>query len=130
MHENNLPVFGIITIILIVSRILLNDNTQLIVVVALINLIALLVVIFSITVQTKNRINEKITESGVPLEVKEREKKKLFRRIDCSAYFTLAVVYIFYLSVLCSELGNDIISIIALGLSLSDATVANIGVKE
>ena len=52
--KNNLPVFGIITVILVVFRILLNNNPQLVFVVASINLVALLIVVFAITNRAKN----------------------------------------------------------------------------
>lgn len=123
--KNNLPVFGIITVILIVFRVLLNNNSQLIFVVASINLVALLVVVFSITVQTKTKIAEKITQSGVPKDIRNREKKCLFRSVDCWTYIPLTIIYIAYLVCFCSELGNDIMAIIALGLSLSDSFIAD-----
>jgi len=132
--KNKLPVFGIVTVILIVFRILLNNNSQLIFVVALINLIALLVVIFSISGQAQAKITERIEQSGVPKDIKMREKRIFCQTVDCWAYIPLTIFYIIYLVCLCSELGNDIISIVALGLSLSDSfiadTVANLCVKE
>lgn len=57
--KNNLPVFGIITVILVVFRILLNNNPQLVFVVASINLVALLIVVFAITNRAKTTIAEK-----------------------------------------------------------------------
>lgn len=132
--KNNLPVFGIVTVILIVFRILLNNNTQLVFVVALINLVALLVVVFAITNQAKAKITEKVTRSGVPKDIRKREKKHLCCSVDCWTYIPLTIIYIGYLSYFSSELGNDIISIVALGLSLSDSfiadAVANLCVKE
>ena len=74
--KNNLPVFGIITVILVVFRILLNNNPQLVFVVASINLVALLIVVFAITNRAKTTIAEKITQSGVPKDIEIREKKK------------------------------------------------------
>lgn len=132
--KNNLPVFGIITVILVVFRILLNNNPQLVFVVASINLVALLIVVFAITNRTKTTIAEKITQYGVPKDIEIREKKLFRRCIDCWTYIPLAIIYISYLFCFSSELGNDIISIVALGLSLSDSfianAVANLCVKE
>ena len=132
--KNNLPVFGIITVILVVFRILLNNNPQLVFVVASINLVALLIVVFAITNRAKTTIAEKITQSGVPKDIEIREKKQFRRCIDCWTYIPLAIIYISYLFCFSSELGNDIISIVALGLSLSDSfianAVANLCVKE
>lgn len=132
--KNNLPVFGIITVILVVFRILLNNNPQLVFVVASINLVALLIVVFAITNRAKTTIAEKITQSGIPKDIEIREKKHFRRCIDCWTYIPLAIIYISYLFCFSSELGNDIISIVALGLSLSDSfianAVANLCVKE
>lgn len=132
--KNNLPVFGIVTVILVVFRVLLNNNSQLVFVVASINLVALLVVVFAITNQAKEKITEKITLSGVPKDIRIREKKRLCRCVDCWTYIPLTIIYIGYLFCFSSELGNDIISIVALGLSLSDSfiadAVANLCVKE
>ena len=132
--KNNLPVFGIITVILVVFRILLNNNPQLVFVVASINLVALLIVVFAITNRAKTTIAEKITQSGVPKDIEIREKKHFRRCIYCWTYIPLTIIYISYLFCFSSELGNDIISIVALGLSLSDSfianAVANLCVKE
>ena len=95
--KNNLPVFGIITVILVVFRILLNSNPQLVFVVASINLVALLIVVFAITNRAKTTIAEKITQSGVPKDIEIREKKHFRRCIDCWTYIPLAIIYISYL---------------------------------
>lgn len=131
--KNNIPLFGIIIAILIVFRVLLNNNPQLIFVVASINLIALLIVVFSITVQIKTKITYIIEQSGIPEDIATREKTQICRIVD-GLYIPLAIIYIVYLVSFCSELGNDIISILALGLSLTDSfiadAVANLCVKE
>ena len=124
--KNNLPVFGIITAILLVFRILLNNNQQLVLVISSINLAALLIVVFSITVQIKTKISNKIIQSGVPQDIIKREKKQVCRAVDCYTYIPLAIVYIIYLFFFSCELGNDIISIFALGLSLSDTFISDV----
>ena len=121
--KNNIPIFGIITVILIVFRILLDDNLQLPLVIALINLVALLMVVFSITNQIKIKLIEKTTDSGVPKDIIKREQKNIVLYTDCYPYIALLTFYVIYLFFLCSELGNDIISIAALGLSVSDTFI-------
>lgn len=132
--KNNFPVIGVITVILVAFRILLNNNTQLVFVVASINLVALLVVVFAIINQAKEKITERVTGSGVPKDIRTREKKRLCRCVDHWTYIPLIIIYIGYLFYFSSELGNDIISIVTLGLSLSDSfiadAVANLCVKE
>ncbi len=132
--KNNISVFGVIIAILIVIRVLLNKNPQIVFVVALINLIALLIVVFSITVQIKTIITDKIMQSKVPEDIVKREKRQNYKKVDFCIYIPLLIIYIVYLIYFCSELGNDIISILALGLSLMDSfiadAVANLCIKE
>ena len=92
--KNNLPVFGIITVILVVFRILLNNNPQLVFVLTSINLVALLIVVFAITTRSKTTIAEKITQSGVLKDIEILEKKHFLRCIDCWTYILLAIIYI------------------------------------
>ena len=124
--KNNLPVFGIITAILLAFRILIDNNQQLVLVISLINLAALLMVVLSITDKIKAKISNKIIQSGVPQDIIKREKKQVCRSVDCYTYIPLSIAYIIYLVYFSSELGNDIISIFALGLSLSDTFISDI----
>lgn len=125
MEKNNIPIFGIITAILLVVRILLDSNSQLVIAVASINLVALLLVVYSITDQIRTQVTNKIEKSGVPRDIMERERQQVCRNVYCCAYIPLAIIYVIYLAYFSSQLGNDIISIVALGLSLSDTFVAN-----
>ena len=124
--KNKLPVFAFVTAILFVVRILFNSNSQLTLVIASINLVALLVVVFSILNQIMERISEIIKDSNVPLEVMNREKKDTYKRVFFRTFIPLLVFSILYLVFWCCELANDLISIVALGLSLSDADIAEV----
>ena len=61
---------------------------------------------------------------GVPKEIKLREKRrtKIYTRIF--SYFFYIIICAVYLVFLVSELGNDIVSITSLGLSLIDKSIA------
>lgn len=118
--KNNIPIYGIATIILIVFRCIFNDNEQLMYIIAFINLIALLLVIFSVTEKTKKQIVEKISLSGAPKEICDREVRSSQIVINLVVYIPVLVLYIVYFVWFTSELWNDILSILALGLSLSD----------
>ena len=124
--ENNWPVFGILTTTLLVFRILLNNNQQLVIIISVINLVALFIVVYSITTQIKANLSNKIIQSGIPDDIMDRDKKQAYRRVDCYTYFPLTIFYVIYLFFLSSELGNDIISIIALSLSLSSSFISDV----
>ena len=118
------PFFGIITVILVVVRILLDSNHQLPLVIASMNLVALLMVVYSISKQITTQLLQKAFSSRVPRDIIKREQKVIILRTNCFTYIPLLILYIIYLFFLCSELGNDIISIASLGLSLSDTLIS------
>lgn len=118
--KNNIPIFGILMLILIILRFLFNDNPQLIAVVASINLAALLIVLFSLTTRIKERGIKKIERMGTVKHFVSRSCKQFRLLIDCGIYIPYGVASIIYLLCFKCELGNDVISIIALCLSLSD----------
>lgn len=123
--KNNVAVYGIIIALLLSFRILIDKNDQLLLFVAAINIVALLVVVSSITSNAKAIIKKKITLSGVPDAIVAREVKIGHRRIDYYTYIPLVIICLAYLFFIHSELGNDIISIVALGLSLTDSFISN-----
>ncbi len=118
--KNNIPLFTVIMVILVILRCLFNNNPQLVVIIAGINLTALLIVLFSITAQLKKRGTEKITRIGAVNHFVKRDNKHFRRAIDCGVYIPYAFISSIYLLYFKCELGNDIISIVALCLSLSN----------
>ena len=122
---NKFPIYGIITALLIVFRCILNNNPQLVIVVAVINLIALLIVVFDVTSKIKTGFSSRIQQTGVPDDIVTREAKRIKKRIDCIVYIPLLVVYIVYPIFWVSNLGNDVITIIALCISLSDSYIVD-----
>lgn len=128
--KNNLPVFGIIMALLIVFRCLTEKSAYLTKTVAIINLVALLIVVFSITIQIKERLVEKIEQSGIPQEISRREKRVVQKRIDCITYIPFCIVAVTYVIFWSSGMFNDIISIVALCLSLSDTYIIEMVVSN
>lgn len=121
--KNNLPVFGIIMALLIVFRCLTEKSVYLTETIAIINLVALLIVVFSITFQIKKELVEKIEQFGIPQEISRREKTAVRKRIDCITYIPFGIIAVIYVVFWASGMFNDIISIIALCLSLSDTYI-------
>lgn len=123
--KNQTSTFVIITALLIAFRCLLNDSGRLVFANALVNVVAILLVFLSITEQIIEKTHNRIDDMGIPKEIECREKrrKKIYTRI-CS-YSFYAIIVAVYLLFLVSELGNDIVSIASLGLSLIDKGIAN-----
>ncbi len=108
---------GVLIILLIPLRIIFNYNEQLLYIVACINIFALFVVLHTILRNSRNKIIRYIRSFPDQLVVRER------RKINCMfgfVYILIFITYIVYLKAFCSECSNDIISILALGLSLFD----------
>lgn len=118
------------TIFLIIVRCILNANSNLLLVVALLNLLALSVVILSIVDQAKKEIIKKAKESRAPKELVAREKKITIRKMYILTSVIFLVCSSLYLFFGLSELGNDIIAIISLGISLVDLSISNLIVKH
>ncbi len=103
----------------------MNDSDRLVFANALVNVVAILLVFLSITEQIIEKIYNRMDNMGIPDEIKLREKKrkKICTRIFSYSFYAIIVaVYLFFLV---SELGNDIVSITSLGLSLIDKSIAN-----
>lgn len=123
--KNNFPIFGIIVALLIIFRWLIADSEYLVQAIAIINLLAFLIVILSITIQIKKALVEKIRKSNVPQDISFREIKTVQKTIDWFTYAPLVPACIVYFIAFASPFGNDIISIVALCLSLSDTYIIN-----
>lgn len=117
--------FVIITALLIAFRYLLNNSDQLVFANALVNVVAILLVFLSITAQIIKKTHKRIDDMGIPKEIKFREKKRTKTYARICSYSFYAILVACYLLFLVSELGNDIVSITSLGLSLIDKSIAN-----
>ena len=118
--KNKFQTIAIITLILIVLRCMVEANPQCTLIVSGINVAALLFVVYLITEQIQAGTIDKIKEFHIPEQIEKREITGIKRKIGLCVYLPFAVLSVGYLVFLSSGLGNDIISIIALGLSLCD----------
>ena len=129
MNTHNF-VFILFTAFLILLRCVLNSFPHLLVIVALLNLLAMGVVIFTIVDQTRKKVLKKSKESRAPKELVIREQTRLIRKIYAVATLMFIVSSASYLIFAISELGNDIIAILSLGLSLIDSYISDNIVKH
>lgn len=128
--KNYTPLFTILISMLIFLRIISNESENLVYIISILNFIALLIVFFSIAEKIKTTIHEKIAASKVPKDIIEREIKTAYRKINIITYVPISIIIVIYFGYLASELGNDIISIISLGLSLVSSNIVEIVVKK
>lgn len=85
------PVIIAIMGLLILVRVLINDNDNTVTIIAGINSVALLVVIVSITEQIKTKIKRKLDKSGNPKPIIQREIKVKGRWISFISYSIIVV---------------------------------------
>ena len=114
----------IIIFLLIPVRIMFDTNEKILYIVASINLVALYIVINSILIRIKKNFFSTI--EAYPQQIANREKQKVNKRINLLCYGSLMTIYIIYMCFFCSGMMNDVISILSLGLSLSDDEVVNL----
>lgn len=106
--------------LLIIFRCLTEKSTHLVEFIAIINLIALLIVIYSILVQIKEGLVKRIEAFQIPNAIALREKNSISKRLDFIVYIPFGLLSILYVIFFPSALLNDIITIVALCLSVSD----------
>lgn len=118
--KNKLSILGILMALLIIFRCLTEKSTHLVEFIAIINLIALLIVIYSILVQIKEGLVKRIEAFQIPNAIALREKNSISKRLDFIVYIPFGLLSILYVIFFPSALLNDIITIVALCLSVSD----------
>lgn len=128
--NRNISVLSIAIAIIIVLRWIFNDSGKLLYIVAGINIVAITFVLYTIIEKVVNGIINRIRKSNVPLQIIEREQKRVKLKIWGWNIVIIVVAIIMYFSFGCSNLGNDIISILALGLSILDDEIVNIIIEN
>ena len=97
--------------LLIIFRCLTEKSTHLVEFIAIINLIALLIVIYSILVQIKEGLVKRIEAFQIPNAIALREKNSVSKRLDFIVYIHLAFspsyYVIFFPSALLNEHNNN-----------------------
>lgn len=124
--KDEAPIIWISTVGLIVVRIMMNKIAEVDLVVGIINIVALLAVVSIVVQRIVSKVQTAIEDSGVPFEIRSREKNNAIRKLERIVYVPLFVFVMIYLVCWKSGLGNDIISIASLGLSLTDVTIVDV----
>ncbi len=106
--------------IIIMLRTIFDSNKNLIYIVAGINIVAIVFVIYTIIEKIVYNVIKRIQESGIPEQIMSREIAGAQYRIWFWSVVISAGLIVLYLTYWCSNLGNDIISILALGISVLD----------
>lgn len=118
--NKNISVLSIAIVIIIFLRCILNDNDNIIYIVAGINVVAIIFVVYTIIEKILNNIIDKIKKSKVPEQILNREIASTQVKIWGWSIVIGVIVILVYFWKWCSGLGNDIISILALGISVLD----------
>ena len=124
--KDEAPIIWILTVGLIIVRIMMNKIAEVDLVVAIINIVALLGVVLIVVRKIVSKVQTAIEDSGVPIEKKKKKKNAAIRKLEWIVYAPLLLFVMIYLVFWKSGLGNDIISIVSLGLSLTDVTVVDV----
>lgn len=118
--SKNIPILSIVIGIIIFLRCIFNDSDKIIYIVAGINIVAIIFVLYTIIDRILYNIINRIRDSRVPDEIVEREIKNTQLILWGWSIGVGVVLLVLYIGCWCSGLGNDIISILALGLSILD----------
>ncbi len=118
--NKKLSVLSFVIAIVIFLRCLFNNNENLIYIIAGINTVAFLFIECTIIEKTVSNIVDKIESSNVPEQIREREISSTRFKIWIWGMSISGIIIVLYFLCGCSNLGNDIISILALGVSILD----------
>ena len=109
--------------IIIAIRIIFDTNENIVYIVAGINIVAFLFVVYSIIDKIIKNINIKIKESNCPKQIRDRETQTIQFKVYLFSIILPGVAVVIYWKFFCTNLGNDIISVLALGISILDDTI-------
>ncbi len=121
--NKNISVLSVVIAIIIGLRCMLDGNNKLVFIVAGINIVAMAFVLYTIIEKIVGNITDKIKKSNVPEQIIIREIKSTRFKIWGVSIGVSVVAIVLYLLCCCSGLGNDIISILALGISILDDVI-------
>lgn len=112
---------------LIILRVVTDKYSELTMIVAMINIGALFVVLFDVAEKLKESVLQKIGASIEAQAIADREKAHFSPWFYGILITFCALFTIVYLSAWCCGLGNDLISIIALAISVLDNEIVALG---
>lgn len=115
-----ISILSFVIFIIIFLRCILDKIPQLTYIVAGINIVAIIYVLYTIIERIVSNLDNRIYQSGIPVDIENREIKSIEKRFWTIGICVSLIVIIIYFLFWCSNLGNDIISILALGISILD----------
>ena len=116
----------LIVLLLIFVRHISEPSPFLIYIVGTINIVALIYVLFTILQGVYNKGFKKIQSRDIPDQFKDRKRIKSLA-VLCGIFLVVGIIFpCIYLFILCSSERNDIVSIIALGLSIIDDEIVDL----
>lgn len=124
--SKNICILSIVIGIVIMLRCIFDNNVNLVYIVAGINITAIVFVIYTIVEKGVESIKRKVENTNVPIEIRSREIRAIRFKVFGICGTVSFVVIALYLLLWCSNLGNDVISILALGISILDDEITKI----
>lgn len=124
--SKNICILSIVIGIVIMLRCIFDNNVNLVYIVAGINITAIVFVIYTIVEKGVESIKRKVENTNVPIEIRSREIRAIRFKVFGICGTVSFVVIALYLLLWCSNLGNDVISIFALGISILDDEITKI----
>ncbi len=121
--NKNIGALNVIMIVIIFIRCIFKEDNNIMYIVAGINIVAIVFVLYTIVERVLDNIITKIKKSAVPSQIIEREIKSVRLKIWGWSTSVSMIVILLYFWQWCSSLGNDIISILALGISVQDEEI-------
>ena len=112
---------------LVAVRIIFADHDNLDTIVAMINLVALYIVVFDIAERIKDTIIMKIADTCGSQSIANREIRKFSKLFYIAVIIINLLFIVLYFIFLCSSTANDVLAIIALGLSVLDEESVAVG---
>lgn len=112
---------------LVAVRIIFADHDNLDTIVAMINLVALYIVVFDIVERIKDTIIMKIADTCGSQSIANREIRKFSKLFYIAVIIINLLFIVLYFIFLCSSTANDVLAIIALGLSVLDEESVAVG---
>lgn len=114
-------------IFLIFLRIFLDSSEKLVAIVAMINCVAFAVVMFDVLDRLKAEIINKIQNSTAAKTITQREIFSFSRKYYIFVLIVFIPLLILYVLCWCSSISNDIVSIVALAVSVLDDEIVSLG---
>ncbi len=117
---------AVIFALIIFLRFVFDDNSELMIMVTVFNIVATLIVLLDIADGAKEAIVQKIEKTCAAPSISVREKKR-FKKLFWSILSVGVLLFVgLALKFCCSSLGNDVLSMGSLGISLLNDEIIQI----